>query len=230
MSPDVTDQDHLTAYRTPGTSLLWACLYQVFGHRFDVVRLVHCLLGAASCLLVFVIADRWFSRPVAWFSAAVWAIYPTAILYSSIELVSESLSLCLFLGYLAAAAAFGERPRWTRGLAAGVLLGLCILTHPSKVVMVPFALLWAMAQWCREPRRMVAAAAIPLVAIIVVSPWSIRNYLVFKRFIPLTTMGGSVLLQGNNDVVASDPDLYGYCIWDTEIPDCATLLRGPTTR
>ncbi|MGA2257283.1 MAG: hypothetical protein ABSG53_21720, partial [Thermoguttaceae bacterium] len=66
-----------------------------------------------------------------------------------------------------------------------------------------------------------------LIAIAVVSPWTIRNYAVFGRFIPLTTMGGSVLLQGNNDIVASDPDLYGYNVWDTLIPGCAPLLRAP---
>src|SRR4051794_11023179 len=37
MSPDVKDQDHLTAYRPPGPSLVWAGLYYVFGHRYDAV-------------------------------------------------------------------------------------------------------------------------------------------------------------------------------------------------
>src|SRR4051794_29141972 len=42
MSPDVADQDHTTAYRPPGTSLVWAGLYQAFGHRYAAVRLAHC--------------------------------------------------------------------------------------------------------------------------------------------------------------------------------------------
>src|SRR5947209_319419 len=41
LSPDVTDQDHLTAYRVPGTSVSWAVLYRLFGHRYDVVRIFH---------------------------------------------------------------------------------------------------------------------------------------------------------------------------------------------
>src|SRR4051794_18541619 len=53
MSPGVADQDHLTAYRLPGTSLAWAGLFATFGHRYDVIRLAHCLAGAASILLVY---------------------------------------------------------------------------------------------------------------------------------------------------------------------------------
>src|SRR4051812_13432072 len=52
MSPDVADQDHLTAYRPPGTSLAWATVYRVVGHRYDAVRLLHCLASSLSIILV----------------------------------------------------------------------------------------------------------------------------------------------------------------------------------
>src|SRR5437762_3127005 len=48
ISPDVPDKDHLTAYRPPGTSLAWAGLYRLFGHRYDIVRLLHCVAGALA--------------------------------------------------------------------------------------------------------------------------------------------------------------------------------------
>ena len=53
LSPDVSNQDHLTAYRPPFPSILWAGLYGLFGHRYEVVRLANCTLGAASVLLLF---------------------------------------------------------------------------------------------------------------------------------------------------------------------------------
>src|SRR6185295_18999683 len=58
MSPDVTDQDHLTAYRPPGTSTYWAGCYVVFGQHYAVIRVFDCILGAASIALVFAIACR----------------------------------------------------------------------------------------------------------------------------------------------------------------------------
>jgi hypothetical protein len=63
------------------------------------------------------------------------------------------------------------------------------------------------------------------VALCALVPWAVRNYRVFGEFIPFSTMGGSVLLQGNNSVVVSDPKLYGYSVWDTEIPDYREAIQ-----
>src|SRR5205085_1845579 len=48
----------------------------------------------------------------------------------------------------------------------------------------------------------------------------------FGRFIPLSTMGGSALLQGNNRIVATDPGLYGYSTWDSRIPEYRDALKS----
>src|SRR5262245_9338579 len=58
MSPDVADRDHLTAYRVPGTSLAWAGLYAIFGHRYDVIRVAHCAAGAIAVWLGFQIGRQ----------------------------------------------------------------------------------------------------------------------------------------------------------------------------
>ena len=51
-------RDNLTAYRVPGTSLVWAGLYRIFGHRYDVIRLLHCLVGALTVLIIYDIGRR----------------------------------------------------------------------------------------------------------------------------------------------------------------------------
>ena len=58
------------------------------------------------------------------------------------------------------------------------------------------------------------------------TPWVVRNYLVFGKFIPLSTTGGSALLQGNNRLVVTDPRFYGYSVWDTEIEEYRDALRS----
>jgi hypothetical protein len=50
---------------------------------------------------------------------------------------------------------------------------------------------------------------------------------VFDRFIPFSTMGGSVLLQSNNRVVVTEPRYYGYAYWDSKIPEYREALRAP---
>jgi 4-amino-4-deoxy-L-arabinose transferase-like glycosyltransferase len=224
ISPDVSDTDHLTAYRPPGTSLAWAGLYRVFGHRYAVVRIAHCLAGAATIALVYAIGRRLFGERVGFWAAAAYAIYPTALLYST-ELMSEPLSTLGFLSFVLACLAFADRPTWGRAAASGLLLGGCLLCRPAFVFMFPLIVIWALQQF-RDRRTLALALAIPVVAATTLMPWIVRNYRIFHAFIPFSTMGGSVLLQGNNCIVATDPLYYGYSVWDTEIPEYRQALRS----
>lgn len=226
ISPDVSDRDHLTAYRPPGTSLLWAALYSIFGHQYGVVRVVNCLLGALSCVLLLLLGRLSFGERAGWGAAIVWAGFPTSLFFSA-ELSSEPLMLVLLLGFLVAGLRFAYTPSWFGALFAGTLLGMTLLVHPSKAIMLPMVLIWAIWQFRKEPTKILLGLAIPVMAVAVLSPWVIRNYNVFDEFIPFSTMGGSVLLQGNNRLVVTDPALHGYVIWDTKIPEYAELLQKP---
>lgn len=225
-SPDVSDQDHLTAYRTPGPSLAYAALYLVGGHRPILVRLFNILLSAFSCGLIVLIGRRVFSEKIGLMAAAAWAIWPTAV-FNAVGLWSEPLSTFLYLLLFLAAFRFADSPGWREAALVGLLLGLNLLSHASRVLFIPFLGLWVLVQFRSAPRVWLRATAIPLVAALCLAPWTIRNWIQFHHFIPFSTMGGSVLLQGNNRIVATDPEYWGYNIWDTNIPEYADQLRAP---
>lgn len=226
MSPDVTDQDHLTAYRPPGPSLVWAGLYVVFGHRYDVVRVSNCLVNSATILLVYLIGRRCFGGTVGLLAAAAYTVWPIALFYSA-QLMSESLGTLWLLWYVLACLQFASRPSWVRAAGAGLLLGLALLTRANTVIMLPLTVLWAFWQFRGERRPLVMSLAIPIVGMAALVPWAVRNYRVFGEFIPFSTMGGSVLLQGNNRIVVTEPRYYGYSVWDAKIPEYRDALRDP---
>jgi hypothetical protein len=68
-------------------------------------------------------------------------------------------------------------------------------------------------------RALAMGIAVPVLALAMLTPWVVRNYLVFGEFIPFSTMGGSVLLQSNNNKMLTDPTYYGYPVWDTKISE-----------
>jgi 4-amino-4-deoxy-L-arabinose transferase-like glycosyltransferase len=227
LSPDVSDQDHLTAYRVPGTSVSWAVLYQLFGHRYDVARIFHCIVGAFTVLLVYGIGRRCFDERVAVLASALFAVYPVALLYS-VDLVSEPLATLWLLWFVYASLQFAEKPTFGRAVWAGLLLGCSLLTRASSVFMVPLVGIWALWQFRKRPRELGLALCIPVVSVLTLLPWTARNYRVFGKFIPLSTQGGSALLQGNNDIVATNPAYYGFSVWDTKINDDITRqLKAP---
>jgi 4-amino-4-deoxy-L-arabinose transferase-like glycosyltransferase len=226
MSPDVADQDHLTAYRSPGPSLLYAGVYLVAGHRPDVVRVVNCALAAIACLLIILIGQRCFGELTGLIAGAIWSVWPMSILLSG-TLASESIALLALLGFVMMALQFADAPSVRGALFAGALLGINLVVHPSRLFLLPFVAVWALVQFRRSYRTLALAALVPMIAALVLSPWIIRNEHVFGRFIPLSTMGGSSLLQGNNRIVATDPEYLGYNVWDTAIPEYADALRAP---
>jgi 4-amino-4-deoxy-L-arabinose transferase-like glycosyltransferase len=225
MSPDVADQDHLTAARPPGISIVWAGLYLVFGHRYDVVRVANCLVGSVTILLVYAIGRRCFDETVGLLAAAGYAVYPSAIFFSP-QLVSEPLGTFWFLWFVLACLQFAEQPSWGRGVWAGALLGVSILSRPNPALMVPLMGIWALWQFRGQRAAMIKALLIPVVAVAVLLPWWVRNYLVFHTFIPISTMSGPNLLMGNNRIVVEDPKYRGFAIWDTYIPEYRDALKS----
>jgi 4-amino-4-deoxy-L-arabinose transferase-like glycosyltransferase len=226
MSPGVTDPNHLTAHRAPGTSILWAGLYRVFGHRYSVVRITNCLLSAITIFFIYGIGKYCFSERVGIFSASAFAIWPTSLLYST-QLASEPLFTLLLLWYLLVSLHFGKQPTLVRAVAAGLLLGLSILTRGNAVFMIPLAGLWAWWQFQGQRKSRLIGLTIPIVATVTLIPWSVRNYAVFHEFLPFGTAAGDVFLGGNNRVVATDPVNYGYWVSPTSLPEYRDQLNEP---
>lgn len=226
LSPNVTDQNHLTAYRPPGVSAVWAGLYVVLGHRYDAVRITHCLVGALTILVVYAIGKRVFDQNVGLIAAGVFAVWPQSLLYS-VGLQSEPLGTLSFLWALLECLRFAETLGWRRALGAGLLLGYSILCRPAGFFMLPLVCIWVVWQFRHDLKSLRQACLIPIAAILPFIPWTVRNYLVLGELVPISTAGGSALLQGNNRIVATDPKYYGYCVWDTSIPEYREAIQAP---
>lgn len=211
-------RDNLTAYRVPGTSLIWAGLYRIFGHRYGAVRLFQCLMGALTVLIIYDTGKRAFSERIGLAASAIYSVWPMAIFYSA-QLLSETLATFWFLAYIAASLWFAEKPSLRRASLAGLLLGLALLTKGGFAIMILFAIIWAIWQFRAKRPAIFLALVIPLISLLLLTPWIVRNYQVFGHFIPLATEGGDTLLGGNNSVVAYDPEYYGHQIFPTLIPE-----------
>jgi 4-amino-4-deoxy-L-arabinose transferase-like glycosyltransferase len=216
-SPDVNGPDgkpleHPTAYRSPGTSVVWAGIFWSFGHRYAIVKILQCILDTLTILVIFDIGRKCFNDRVALLAAAIYAVWPTALLYTSI-LGSEPLYTLLFCCAISLSLDFAKRESWTRAIAAGVVFGLAMLTRGNAVLMVAMMIPWSVWQFRKTPRFLARGLAISFVALLMLVPWTVRNYRVFHAFVPFQTEGGDTLLGSYNRIVAYDPSYYGYWIY-----------------
>jgi 4-amino-4-deoxy-L-arabinose transferase-like glycosyltransferase len=187
--PSIAPSGGPTAFRGPGYPLVLGAVYAVTGDSVEAGRYVNAALGALAVLLLYLITSRLFSRRVALVAAGLLAVYPP-LAFLSLELYSEPLFIDLMLGAVLAALVYGKDRRLRWALAAGALAGLAALTRQNGVLLIPI-LAWALSL---PPRRRLAAFGAPLAAgiaaVLVIAPWTIRNYVVFNDFVPLSTGGG----------------------------------------
>ena len=205
-----------TTWVPPLYPLLLAGVFKIFGvytlRSAWVILAINSFFSALTTLTTYEIAARCFNRRVAVWAAWIWALYPAAMQYAvrwvwdmtvSTWLLSLILVLALRMRRIGEIASDSD-PRSNengrtlqRWLIFGVLWGLLALSNPSLLLFLPACGLWLL-HGTRHLRRQVGFASMSaLVFIICISPWMIRNALVFHRFIPMRANFGAELYLGN---------------------------------
>ena len=232
---DATFHGGPTAYHPPLFSIVLAGVYELSGtsntvHRWKDARLFEAALGAVAVGLTWLLAMELFGAAVALIAGVIAAVYPPLVLVGS-SIMSESLFIPLALGavYAALRARRGANGDggWRWVLAAGVLGGLAALTRESGVVLLP-GLCWLAWPAIGRPgwwrwSALRAPAVVLGVAILVLTPWAIRNEVTFHRFEPLTT-GTGYALAGAYDREAQTSKRFPG-MWQAPFADIAAVLK-----
>jgi 4-amino-4-deoxy-L-arabinose transferase-like glycosyltransferase len=161
--------------RTPVYPVYLFATHHITDSQLVGPMLLQVLVGVGVVYVTYRLGLSLFSQPVGLCAAAILAIDPLSILYSSVVLTEA-----LFTLFLTASVLMFWRPsgnNWRRGLAAGVLLGLATLTRPvSFYLAVPLAVAYLILE--RNSLRKAALVTVCfLVGFGVLSGgWIIRNY------------------------------------------------------
>jgi hypothetical protein len=194
-----------TAWLTPIYPLLVAGIFRVFGiftaRSFFAVVLLNILFSTATCVPIFWTGKRISGLSVASGAAWLWAVFPNAIVIPYEWVWDTSLSALLGATILLGTLRLAESARLRDWCVYGLLWGLTLMTNPSLGSLLPFLLGWvvyrARQQESPQWERPLLCAAI---VILCCAPWTIRNYVVFHRFIPTRSNLSFELWIGNNEV------------------------------
>lgn len=202
-----------TAFRPPAYPAFLGAVYFVAGQEAPpAARMVQTLLGTVTVALIGLIAMRIWGKRVGIISLGIAAVAPPLVVMST-ALISESLFVPLVLGAVLAVleARRSSRPlRWA--VVAGLLVGLAELTRTNAfLLLVPLGLgLWGIGD--RRPWRALSGPAVAaVIAALTIVPWTVRNYLVFHAFVPVSTEVGYTV-AGTYDQ-ASRADKHWPAVW-----------------
>ena len=181
----------------PGYSILLAGLYTL---NDDIVRslwFVQIAGAGAAAVLVFLIATRLLGWGTGLVSAILVALSPHLAYYSLI-LTPDSLAVLPLLCAIYLVIITLKHPRIINMVLAGSLIGLSCWLTANAMLLAPFLCVVLFFIFERS-RRMILAAAILGSMMIVIAPLTIRNAIVFHRFVPLSIQAGLSLIEGIGD-------------------------------
>lgn len=231
--------------RPPLTSLWFAALFALGGVNIPFALLVQCGLSAATAPVVAALTRRLFASYRAAAVAALFvALYLPFVNYAS-QLLSETLFIFLISVALLVFQLAREREMpWRWLLAGGVVWGLAALTRPVGLYAVPLLALWVCwelvagarapekasggSRW-RDAARPAARGAVAFVLgfVLVVAPWTARNYAVYHQLVLVDTNGGISLWLGNT-IAPGERDLQFF--WNETLPNSALRQEAALAR
>lgn len=178
----------------PGYPLLMAVVYALVGDSDTGLQFVHIALDALSALLVFLLARELFSFAVATLAGTLVALSPQ-LAYHSIALLPDPLATppLLLAAYFLVRAY--KRGRLSPVVAAGALVGVSCLMRSNALLLPPF--IAALVPFLFERgKRLRYASALVGAALLIMLPVTVRNYVAFRSFIPLSLSAGITLVEG----------------------------------
>ena len=192
-----------TYSRPPLYAFFLAGIYRLFGvGNFKAVHLTQSFLGASVCNLIYAMASRIFTPTVA-LVAATAAIFNLSLAAASARLLSE----CLFTFFLVSAFLFLQIGKEKEAAlpVAGFFLALSVLSR-AVVLLLPFAVgaVWILGEGRKGIRK---AALVIGVFLLVLLPLAVRNYSVYRRFVPVSTQGGYAFY---NSYHPEDGKFFGF--------------------
>ncbi len=207
---------------TPVFPLFIAGVYSLFGENYWAIRLVQIIISSLSCILVYFLSKAVMDKNTARISAFMTAIYPFFIFFTGFVL-TETLFVFLLLLSIYFLQLTKKVPSIKNVIITGVLFGISILCRPSTAVLILGFLISLLFPflWVGWHNRFKIVGIMTAIAILTISPWSIRNFYHFRKFVPLTTMTGASFWEGNNPYSLGGPCQY----WPEEVQKLSEVER-----
>ncbi|HEX6555082.1 MAG TPA: glycosyltransferase family 39 protein [Ktedonobacteraceae bacterium] len=216
--------------RAPLWPYIMYSIFSVLGTTQDIyARLFLSVLGSGTCVIVYLFARDIFGHRIALITGAIAAVYPGLFINDG-WLYSESVYTFFLTTFAYSLYRFqrnaqrsssddtltSSRSRlqiialYSWPLIAGVSLALSAFTRLNGPLLLAVVFVWAlivvwkkMIAWQIALRGVVIIAA---VTAILIAPWTMRNYTITHKIIPIAMGSGMVLTGAYNNTVLQGHD------------------------
>jgi hypothetical protein len=189
-----------TAWVCPAYPYLVAGIFKFAGIYTVESRLIllslNCIFAGLTVFPVYGMARRTFGTKVAVVASWVWVVLPSAWQIPVRLAWDSTLNALSFAVILWATIALRGQRRLLIWASYGALWAIGALINASILSLAPFFFGWLFWELGKEALPWFAMAG--LVFVLGIAPWTVRNYLVLGKFIPIRSNMGLVLWLGNH--------------------------------
>jgi len=172
-------------------------IYKIFNSNPFAPRLIAITISSFSCVMIYLLGKRLFSRRAGQIAAFIACVYGPFIFYSG-ALVPTSYVIFFYLLSSQCFLRIRKHPSAGRFLIFGLVVGLATLVRAGILLFVLPVLGWFIFTF-EDKKKALIGALLSIVAILaVVLPVTLRNYLVSGEKVFLTSHAGINFYIGNN--------------------------------
>ena len=188
-----------TMLREPGHPLLIAAVFKMWGYGVQGPRLVCIVLAFGAALILLRLArEITGDTMIAVIAALLFLLYPATLVAEARSGVEMPCVLTVLLFILALYRAVNKSGMlWY--CVAGVLLGIASLVRSEvflfPVFLLPYFLVTSKG-WGERGKAVLRMLVLGIAALVTISPWIIRNYLLVHTFVPTATLAGVAAQEG----------------------------------
>ena len=188
----------------PGYPILLSFIYRVAPDSDTATQLLQMILDSLSVIVIVLIALELLPAAVGIIAGFLAALAPQ-FSWNSMLLLPDSLAALPILLAMLLISRSGRRTDAVRGrfslvsiLAAGALIGVSVWLRANSLLLAPFmTLLFLLIR--KRGARLRAALTLVCGALLIIAPITIRNAIVYGKFIPVSLGAGQTLIEGIAD-------------------------------
>ncbi|MBI3653086.1 MAG: glycosyltransferase family 39 protein [Acidobacteria bacterium] len=221
---DINPRRTVWIAQAPGYPVFLSAVYKLTSRDFYKVQLLQNLLNSLSPVLIFFIAGRLISWRVG-MGVGLLAALSHHLSHISNFILPDALCALPILAavYLLCLTRSVRRYDYWLFAAAGFLFGIATWLRPQPMLLAPFFLVMLLLISTPRRRLLKRAALMMVVALAVIAPITIKNYVVYGEFIPVSIGTGLNLWEGLGE---ASNYAYGTVAKDEEVAEQDAIYYG----
>lgn len=210
--------------RPPGYPYFLAGVYAIFGKKYLAAKIAQAIIGAITCVFIYLIAEKAFAGSNAALLAYCFSALYIGFIKSADMLLTECLLTFMLAFLVLRLIKLDEKFMIRDAVIFGALSGAASLVSGSMMMFPVFMLIggYIFKYFKNASLGKYAAGFIlsMLAFCLVLAPWAVRNYRVYHEIIPVSTQGPYHLY---NSYFPPSGKLFGFNVRDENVMRAASM-------